>query len=190
MKKNTYALGMVETIGFPAMFAAADAASKAADVKIATYQGADSGIVTIYIVGDVASVQSAVAVGTEVAKRVGQFRHSHVLARPDDNVIAMVFPMLAEKTEDHPSEKPSEKPNEKPNEKIFERVEQPELVPEKENSHMKLKELNKKNIQELRKLANSLTEFPLSPQEISSAKKEDLIKYLNEFQDGKGGDKL
>ncbi|OCA91760.1 BMC domain-containing protein [Pseudobacillus wudalianchiensis] len=182
MKKNTYALGMVETIGFPAMFAAADAASKAADVKIATYQGADSGIVTIYIVGDVASVQSAVAVGTEVAKRVGQFRHSHVLARPDDHVMTMIFPELAEQKQDQP--------NDPPGEKIFERVEQPIVVPNKENSDVKFKDLNKKNIQELRKLANSLTEFPLSPQEISTAKKEDLIKHLNEFQDGKGGDKL
>lgn len=52
------------------MIAAADAASKAADVKITTYQGADAGIVTIYIVGDVSSVQSAVIVGEEVARKV------------------------------------------------------------------------------------------------------------------------
>lgn len=99
MKKDAYALGMVETIGFPAMVAAADAAAKSADVRVTTYQKADSGIVTIYIIGDVASVKSAVDAGTETAKRVGQHRHSHVIPRPDIHVIEMLFPAITEETE-------------------------------------------------------------------------------------------
>ncbi|MGE7185947.1 BMC domain-containing protein [Peribacillus sp. NPDC006672] len=171
--KNAYALGLVETIGFPAMIAAADAASKAADVKITTYQGADAGIVTIYIVGDVSSVQSAVIVGEEAARKVGIFRYSRVIARPDDHVIKMLFPKLEE-------EKKAVK-----SEKAIQRVEQPGTIASDEN----VKELHKKSTQELRKLANSLSGFPLSPQEITTAKKEELIKYVNALQNGKGGDK-
>ncbi|WP_019122967.1 BMC domain-containing protein [Brevibacillus massiliensis] len=91
------ALGMIETWGFPALVAAADAAAKAADVRIVTYQGADAGIVTIYIIGDVASVQSAVAVGEAEARRVGQLRSSHVIARPDGSVPQMIRGIVEKK---------------------------------------------------------------------------------------------
>ncbi|RNB92049.1 BMC domain-containing protein [Brevibacillus fluminis] len=81
---------MIETIGFPALIAAADAAAKAADVQIITYQQADAGIVTIYIIGDVAAVQAAVATGEAAAMRVGRLRHSHVIARPDQSVQQLI----------------------------------------------------------------------------------------------------
>jgi ethanolamine utilization protein EutM len=94
MLENGYALGMIETVGFPALVAATDAAAKAADVRCVTYQGADAGIVTIYIVGDVASVTAAVAVGEAEARRVGQLRHSRVIPRPDRSVMQMVLQQL------------------------------------------------------------------------------------------------
>ncbi|MDQ6598559.1 BMC domain-containing protein [Bacillus salipaludis] len=168
MQKHAYALGMIETIGFPALIAAADAASKAADVRVVTYQGADSGIVTIYIIGDVASVKSAVEVGTEAAKRVGQLRHSHVIARPDDHIIQMLFPSLLKKAEE--KSEPSE----------------PKVV--KNIDQEKPKEWTKTSLQELREFANSYEGFPLSLQEISSAKKEDLVKQISRFLAEKGGD--
>ncbi|MGG1397215.1 BMC domain-containing protein [Bacillus salipaludis] len=168
MQKHAYALGMIETIGFPALIAAADASSKAADVRVVSYQGADSGIVTIYIIGDVASVKSAVEVGTEAAKRVGQLRHSHVIARPDDHIIQMLFPTLLKKADE--KSEPSEP-------KVVKKIDQE-----------KPKEWTKTSLQELRDLANSYEDFPLSPQEISSAKKEDLVKEISRFLAEKGGD--
>ncbi|WP_232490136.1 BMC domain-containing protein [Neobacillus cucumis] len=168
MQKHAYALGMIETIGFPALIAAADAASKAADVRVVTYQGADSGIVTIYIIGDVASVKSAVEVGTEAAKRVGQLRHSHVIARPDDHIIQMIFPELLKKNEEKSEPSVSKEVKNKDQEKP--------------------KEWTKSSLQELRELANSYEGFPLLPQEISSAKKEDLVKQISRFLAEKGGD--
>ncbi|CAM5790470.1 BMC domain-containing protein [Brevibacillus borstelensis] len=97
MLSGGYALGMIETVGFPALVAAADAAAKAADVHCVTYQGADAGIVTIYIVGDVASVSAAVTVGEAEARRIGQLRHSQVIPRPDQTVLQMVFQRLDKK---------------------------------------------------------------------------------------------
>lgn len=102
MEKKGYALGMVETKGFPALVAATDAASKAADVEIATYQKADGGIVTVYIIGDVASVQSAVAVGKAAGEKVGTVLYTHVIARPEENVKQMIFQLLDKKVEEKP----------------------------------------------------------------------------------------
>ncbi len=157
---------MVETIGFPAMLAAADAAAKAADVKVTTYQKADSGIVTIYIIGDVASVKSAVEVGANTAKKVGQFRHSHVIPRPDNHVIEMLFPVLADKVKAEVNKKES-------------------ISAKQEISN----ELGKKNLHELREMASTLDGFPLSQEDITKTKKEELLNYIYKFQAGKGGDK-
>lgn len=104
------ALGMIETIGFPALIAAADAAAKAADVQIVTYQGADSGIVTIYVVGDVAAVQAAVATGEMEARRVGQLRHSHVIPRPDRSVQMMIRSLLEKEKSPSEAKQPKKRP--------------------------------------------------------------------------------
>lgn len=87
---------MIETVGFPALIAAGDAAAKAADVRVVSCQGADAGIVTLYLVGDVAAVQAAVASGTEAAKRVGQFRGAHVIPRPGPRVAQLIHGLVTE----------------------------------------------------------------------------------------------
>lgn len=157
-----YALGMIETVGFSALVGATDAAAKAANVKIVTYQGADAGIVTIYIIGDVASVQAAVAVGEAEAKRVGQLRGAHVIARPDDSVYQMITQLLS-------AENSNENHTDGTNEND---------------------EFMKKTVNELRRLASSYPNFPLTSEKISSARKEDLVKHLSEFAQKQGGDKL
>lgn len=105
MYEQRFALGMIETIGFPALVAAADAAAKAADVHINSYQGVDAGIVTVYIIGDVASVQAAVQAGEAEARRVGQLRHSHVIARPDSSVPRMILEQYERKLTEQESKK-------------------------------------------------------------------------------------
>jgi len=84
------ALGMIETVGITGLIAAADAAAKAADVKVIGRQGADAGIVTVYVVGDVAAVESAVRAGEAEAERVGRIRSAHVIPRPDPDVLRML----------------------------------------------------------------------------------------------------
>ncbi|MDH4617480.1 BMC domain-containing protein [Brevibacillus sp. AY1] len=90
MNVQAYALGMIETLGLPALVAAADAAAKAADVRVVAYEGVDAGIVTVYVIGDVSSVQAAVEAGSEAARRVGRLLHSHVIPRPDDQVPKLI----------------------------------------------------------------------------------------------------
>ncbi|MFD0617893.1 BMC domain-containing protein [Paenibacillus sp. GCM10027629] len=86
------ALGMIETWGIPALITASDAAAKAADVRVVTLEKADAGIVTIYLVGDVASVRAAVDAGQEAARKVGKLLSAHVIARPDLQVRDRIYP--------------------------------------------------------------------------------------------------
>lgn len=139
MEGQPRALGMIETLGLPALIAASDAAAKAADVKIITYQAADAGIVTVYLLGDVASVKAAVSVGVAAAKQVGKFLRSNVIPRPDLTIPQMIQPTF---------------------------------------TSGRTEQLNRLTVPELRKLARTYDHFPLSTQEISLARKDELIKHL------------
>lgn len=99
MKFGDLALGMIETFGYPSLIAAADASAKAAHVRVIAYEGADAGIFTVYIVGDVASVRSALTIGEAAAKAVGNCRAARVIARPDHSVYALL-PDLNENNSD------------------------------------------------------------------------------------------
>ncbi|RNB90490.1 BMC domain-containing protein [Brevibacillus fluminis] len=159
MEGAAFSLGMIETWGFPALVAAADAAAKAADVKIVTYQGADAGIVTVYVIGDVSSVQAAVDAGAQAASRVGRLLHVHVIARPDASVPRMIWQLVQGKEQ---------------------KQEQLEAVTEG---------LEHKSVSELRKLARSLADFPLTGIEISTARKEELLLHLRELEAKRGDEK-
>lgn len=179
MRSDHYALGMIETTGFPGLVAAADAASKAADVEVVTYQKADSGIVTIYIIGDVASVQSAVNVGEKEAARIGTLRHVHVIARPDTNVKKMIFELLNKKKAKVRQLEDKKTPAQSNNAKET----------HEENLENDFKnELMSKSLQELRKLAKSKEDFPIPINDIAKAKKEDLVNILINQNEEKGGE--
>lgn len=86
MSTSMMALGMIETWGLSALIAAADAAAKAADVKIEAYQRVDAGIVTVCIRGEVSAVKAAVQAGEEAARTVGPLLATHVIPRPDNEL--------------------------------------------------------------------------------------------------------
>ncbi|MFM7192347.1 MAG: BMC domain-containing protein, partial [Microcystaceae cyanobacterium] len=52
------AVGMIETLGFPAVVEAADAMVKAARVTLVGYEKIGSGRVTVIVRGDVSEVQA------------------------------------------------------------------------------------------------------------------------------------
>jgi carbon dioxide concentrating mechanism protein CcmK len=83
------AVGMVETLGFPAVVEAADAMVKAARVTLVGYEKIGSGRVTVIVRGDVSEVQASVSAGIEAAtNRVngGQILSTHIIARPHENL--------------------------------------------------------------------------------------------------------
>ena len=63
------ALGMIETRGLVALFEAADAMLKAANVTFAGWEPVGSGLVTAFVEGDVAAVQGRDRRGRRVARR-------------------------------------------------------------------------------------------------------------------------
>ena len=86
MNKNMKALGMIETKGLISLFAAADAALKAANVTMNGWEKVGSGLVTGFFQGDVASVKAAVEAGAEAAKQVGEVVSVQVIARPHEDL--------------------------------------------------------------------------------------------------------
>lgn len=80
------ALGMVETKGFVGAVEAADAMVKAANVNIIGKEYIGSGLVTIFIRGDVGAVKAATDAGAAAARRVGELISVHVIPRPHTEV--------------------------------------------------------------------------------------------------------
>ncbi|TJY43952.1 BMC domain-containing protein [Cohnella pontilimi] len=164
MEPQVPALGMIETWGVPALIAAADAAAKAANVRVTTYEKADAGIVTVYLIGDVASVKAAVEAGAAAARQVGQLLASHVIPRPDASVPQMLQ-ML-----ERPEEPVKPEPRLPESGMLHEAIRAPEFVPE----------WDKLPVQELRRIARNTPGFPLSGRQISTAGKAVLLRLLTE----------
>ena len=76
------ALGMIETKGYVAALAAADAMVKAANVVIVGRQEVGDGLVAVIINGDVGAVKAATEAGAETASSVGELVSVHVIPRP------------------------------------------------------------------------------------------------------------
>jgi ethanolamine utilization protein EutM len=80
------ALGMIETKGYVAALAAADAMVKAANVTIVSREQVGDGLVAVVIQGDVGAVKAATDAGAAAAQRVGDLVSVHVIPRPHGDV--------------------------------------------------------------------------------------------------------
>jgi ethanolamine utilization protein EutM len=76
------ALGMIETKGYVAALAAADAMVKAANVSIVAREEVGDGLVSVVIQGDVGAVKAATEAGAETGSTVGEIVSVHVIPRP------------------------------------------------------------------------------------------------------------
>ena len=79
---SNQALGMIETKGYVAAMAAADAMVKAANVTIVAREQVGAGLVSVVICGDVGAVKAATEAGAETANQVGEMVSVHVIPRP------------------------------------------------------------------------------------------------------------
>jgi len=80
------ALGMIETKGYVAALAAADAMVKAANVSIVKREEVGDGLVAVIISGDVGAVKAATEAGAETAGQVGELVSVHVIPRPHQDL--------------------------------------------------------------------------------------------------------
>jgi ethanolamine utilization protein EutM len=90
------ALGMIETKGLTALVEASDAMVKSANVTLLGWQKIGSGLVTAFVVGDVAAVKAAVDAGAAAAGRVGEVVAVQVIPRPHED-IGTVLPIAGKK---------------------------------------------------------------------------------------------
>ena len=93
MAKQMEALGMIETKGLIALIEASDAMLKAANVELAGWEKVGSGLVTVFVVGDVAAVKAAVDAGAAAAGKIGEVVSVQVIPRPHEELVS-VLPKL------------------------------------------------------------------------------------------------
>jgi ethanolamine utilization protein EutM len=86
------ALGMIETKGFIALMEASDAMLKAANVTFLGWDKVGSGLVSVFVTGDVAAVKAATDAGAAAAGRIGEVVSVQVIPRPHEDLVA-VLPM-------------------------------------------------------------------------------------------------
>ncbi len=91
MAKVMEALGMIETKGLVSLIEAADAMLKSANVKMIGWEKVGSGLVTVFVVGDVAAVKAAVDAGAGAASKLGEVVSVQVIPRPHEE-LADVLP--------------------------------------------------------------------------------------------------
>ena len=96
MASNLEALGMIETKGLVPLIEASDAMLKSANVDLIGWQKIGSGLVTAFIVGDVAAVKAAIDAGAAAAARVGEVVGVQVIPRPHEDLGA-VLPLAGKK---------------------------------------------------------------------------------------------
>lgn len=90
MAKAMEALGMIETKGLISLIEASDAALKAANVQFSGWSKIGSGIVTVFLVGDVAAVKAAVDAGAAAAGKVGEVMSVQVIPRPHEELSSVL----------------------------------------------------------------------------------------------------
>ena len=85
------AIGILETKGLTALVQGTDAMLKAANVELTgPMKGIGSALVSATITGDVAAVKAAIEAGAEAAGNYGEVISAHVIARPHDDIVAIV----------------------------------------------------------------------------------------------------
>jgi ethanolamine utilization protein EutM len=80
------ALGMIETKGLVAVIEATDTMLKAAKVSYVGMRKVGSGLVSVFVAGDVAACKAAVDAGAAAAARIGEVVSVHVIPRPHGEV--------------------------------------------------------------------------------------------------------
>lgn len=85
------ALGLLETRGLTALVAGVDAMLKSANVSlVGPMKQVGNALVTAVVTGDVAAVKAATEAGATAARAYGEVVSVQVIARPHDDVIAVL----------------------------------------------------------------------------------------------------
>src|ERR1041384_68260 len=90
MANGLEALGMIEVKGLVTLVEACDAMLKAANVTLVGWQKIGSGLVTAFVVGDVAAVKAAIDAGAAAPGRVGEVVGVQAIPRPHEDLSSVL----------------------------------------------------------------------------------------------------
>jgi ethanolamine utilization protein EutM len=85
-----FAVGLIETQGFTAVFEAIDTALKTAAVEVLAREKLGGGYITVLIKGDVAAVTAAIEAGKWRVEGLGRLIAAHVIASPSEGVLSLL----------------------------------------------------------------------------------------------------
>lgn len=85
-----FAVGLIETQGFTAVFEAIDTACKTASVEVVGREKLGGGYITVVIKGDVAAVRAAVDAGKAKVEGLGKLIAAHVIPSPSQSVLSLL----------------------------------------------------------------------------------------------------
>ena len=85
-----FAVGLIETQGFTAVFEAIDTACKAANVEVLAREKLGGGYITVVIKGDVAAVRAAIDAGSRKVDGLGKLIAAHVIPSPTQAVLSLL----------------------------------------------------------------------------------------------------
>ena len=92
MAKVMEALGMIEAKGFVTLVEATDAMLKAANVQFLGWDKVGSGLVSVFVTGDVAAVKAATDAGAAAGSRIGEIVSVQVIPRPHEDIDLVLPP--------------------------------------------------------------------------------------------------
>lgn len=158
------ALGVIETMGLVPAIEAADTGLKTAEVTLDGLERVGAGLVAIMLRGDVSSVKAAVEAGALAASRLGRVISTTVIARTAEGLEDVIGSAASCDATPQAAAPQSFR------EQAGNTVEPPR--PE---------QLNLLSVVKLRAYARTLPGFPMSREEIRSARKQDLLDHILEY---------
>lgn len=90
MAEPMKALGMLETKGLVCLIEGTDAMLKSANVQMVGWEKVGSGLVTAFVVGDVAAVKAAIDAGASAASKIGEVVSVQVIPRPHEDISSVL----------------------------------------------------------------------------------------------------
>ena len=89
-QQSSFAVGLIETQGFTAVFEAIDTALKTAAVEVLAREKLGGGYITVLIKGDVAAVTAAIEAGKAKVDGLGRLIAAHVIPSPSAGVLGLL----------------------------------------------------------------------------------------------------
>ncbi|MCH8992121.1 MAG: BMC domain-containing protein [Acidobacteria bacterium] len=186
------ALGLIETVGLIGAIEAADAAAKAAAVRVVKSEVTQAALVTIHIEGELGAVQAAVEAGVAACRRVGELKTFVVIPRPDRSLDRILGTPSDPGAGPKPrrtsartvgSHGPATKPTARPRSEPSSSTPPTGGLPGGSRLYATM------TVAGLRRLARRRGDLPISGREVARADKEQLVRLLIAADARRSGDR-